>query len=180
MLQQAKKMPGQIEKGMPGSKAVSLCFIEQSLPRGLESSLFDGLTRIKGGPYHCLTGWLRIGMPGQVEGEIRPFVENLAATGEKEIIFIHPGCYASATVLTKEYEVEVPFRPVHIFEYLLEQMVITTILIRFAAAHPCDLEAWIKEYWSFRRIISKMQNKQMLKRWLSSVRVVFAVWAKVL
>ena len=142
MLQQAKKMPGEIEKGKPGSKAISLCFIEQSFPRGLENSLFDGLTRIKGGPYHCLTGWLRIGMPGQVERGIRPFVENLATSGEKEIIFIHPGCYATATVLAKEYEIEVPFRPVHIFEYLLDQMAIRKDEIRkidmkIAYHRPC-------------------------------------------
>ena len=142
MLRQAQEVPGEIEKGKPGSKAISLCFIEESFPRGLESSLFDGLTRIKGGPYNCLTGWLRIGMPGQVEQKIRPFVENLAATGEKEIIFIHPGCYATATVLAKEYQIEVPFRSVHIFEYLLEQMTtrkgqITKLNMKIAYHRPC-------------------------------------------
>ena len=117
-----EKMPSEIRKGTPGRPAISSCVIAPRLPRPIEGSIFDDLTHISGGKYQCLAVWLHVGMRSRVKQRIHSFIENLSATGENEIIFLHTGCYTTVSTLTKEYEIDVPFRYIHLFEYLLEHM----------------------------------------------------------
>jgi Fe-S oxidoreductase len=73
---------------------------------------------------------------------IHSFIDNLAATGEKEIIFLHDDCYATVTTEAREYGIEVPFRPIHIIEYLRDQMrarrqEIKKVGMKIAYQRPC-------------------------------------------
>jgi Fe-S oxidoreductase len=45
------------------------------------------------------------------------FIDNLAGVG-KEIVFLHDDCYAMAHAKVIDYGIEVPFRYMHLFEYL--------------------------------------------------------------
>jgi Fe-S oxidoreductase len=49
-------------------------------------------------------------------------VDNLAKSGAKEIVFVHDDCYGLIKGLAPEYGVEVPFRAVHLFEYLRDYL----------------------------------------------------------
>ncbi len=69
-------------------------------------------------------------------------VKNLAATGAEQIVFYHDDCYALLASMVSEYGIEVPFRPVHIIEYLLDQVKeragnITPLGLRVAYQQPC-------------------------------------------
>jgi ferredoxin len=116
------KGENRIERGAPGKPAISSCVVGPALPRPLGGSLFADLTHIKGENYFCHIGWVHLGRLSPLEKGIHTFIENLATTGEKEIVFLHDDCYATATTGAREYGVEVPFRPIHIIEYLLDQM----------------------------------------------------------
>lgn len=136
------QMSSEVRKGKPGKPAISLCLMEQSLPRPLEGSLFDDLTQYVGGDYYCYIGWIHFGLMDRVDKGVPQFIEALAATGEKEIIFLHDDCYASATTLAREYGIDVPFRPIHIIEYLRDQMKarkgeIKKLDIKIAYQRPC-------------------------------------------
>jgi Fe-S oxidoreductase len=63
-----------------------------------------------------------MGMSSPIDKGIRSFIDNLAATGQKEIVFAHDDCYATATTKAKQYGIKVPFRPIHILEYLRDEM----------------------------------------------------------
>ena len=116
------KGSNEVRKGAPGKPAISSCVVGPALPRPLEGSLFDDLTHIRGEDYFCYIGWVHLGMSSPLDKGIRPFIDNLAATGEKEIVFMHDDCYATATTAAGQYGIDVPFRAVHIIEYLRDQM----------------------------------------------------------
>lgn len=132
----------EISKGDPGKPAISMCVVGPALPRPLEGSLFDGLTHIRGEDYFCYVGWVHMGMMSPLDKGIRSFIDNMAATGEKEIIFIHDDCYATVAAEAKQYGIEVPFRAIHIIEYLRDQMKarqseIKKLDMKIAYQRPC-------------------------------------------
>jgi len=137
------KKPGKIKKGLPGKPAISLCINnERPWSRSLGGSLFDDLTQIEDGEYTCHTGWLHMGQYHRLKSELQSYVESLAATGFPEIIFAHAGCWTSIAK-AEEYDIRLPFRPVHIFEYLRDQMKarqdeITPLQKKIAHIRPCS------------------------------------------
>ncbi|GAB4332948.1 MAG: (Fe-S)-binding protein [Candidatus Abyssubacteria bacterium] len=112
----------EVRKGAPGKPAISSCVIKPALPRPLEGSLFDDLTHIRGEDYFCYIGWVHMGKSSPIDKGIRSFITNLAAVGASEIVFAHDDCYATVTTKAKQYGIDVPFRPLHIIEYLRDQM----------------------------------------------------------
>jgi Fe-S oxidoreductase len=120
MAQGIASMPSQVVKGSPGKPVLSLCVAEPVMPPGtIEGQLFEGLTLLKGGEYFCLIGYVHSAVESPIRENAARFVENLSKVGTKEIVFLHDDCYAMLTNKVKDYGIEVPFRPVHIFEYLL-------------------------------------------------------------
>jgi Fe-S oxidoreductase len=95
-----------------------------------------------GEDYFCYIGWVHLGMLSPLDRGIQSFIDNLAATGEEEIIFLHDDCYATVTAEAKEYGIEVPFRAIHIIEYLRDQMKarqdeVKKLGMRIAYQRPC-------------------------------------------
>ena len=81
-------------------------------------------------------------MTSPLDKGIRSFIDNLAATGEKEIVFVHDDCYATVVTKAKQYGIETPLRPIHIIEYLRDQMKarrdeIKKLNIKIAYQRPC-------------------------------------------
>jgi len=112
----------EVKPGAKGKPAISSCVVKPALPRPLEGELFDDLTHIRGEDYFCQIGWIHMGKWSPIDKGIHSFIANLAATGQKEIVFIHDDCYATATTLAKQYGIDVPFRSIHILEYLRDEM----------------------------------------------------------
>ncbi len=112
------QIPSQIIPGDPDKPALSLCVMERQLPEGtVQSKLFEGLTVVKGGEYFCLIGWVHQGKESPIRDGAKRFIDTLATVG-KEMVFLHDDCYAMVHVKVKDYGIEVPFRYMHIFEYL--------------------------------------------------------------
>ena len=134
--------PSQVIEGDPGKPVLSLCSVGDFLPGLFEGPLFEGLTLLKGGDYFCSVGWVHLGCETPVRERAQGVVDNLAATGAGEIVFYHDDCYALTAAMACEYGVEVPFRPVHIIEYLLEhvkerQGEVTPLGMKAAYQQPC-------------------------------------------
>ena len=112
--------PSRVIEGDPGKPALSLCSVGDFIPGLFDGPLFEGMTVLKGGDYFCNVGWVHLGYETPVREGARRVVDNLAGSGAGEIVFYHDDCYALLAAMVKEYGVEVPFRPVHIIEYLLD------------------------------------------------------------
>lgn len=110
--------PSKVIPGDPDKPALSICTMDRYLGDDFfEGQLFDGLTRISGGDYYCTIGWEHFGKESPIGKHAQRFIDNLAAVG-KEIIFLHDDCYAMVHAKVKDYNIAVPFKYMHIFEYL--------------------------------------------------------------
>ena len=136
------KAPSQVIEGDADKPALSLCSVGELIPGLFDGPLFAGMTVLKGGDYFCNVGWVHLGCETPVREGARRVVDNLAATGAGEIVFYHDDCYALLAAMVKEYGVEVPFRPVHIIEYLLDYVKdhaheVKPLGIKVAYQQPC-------------------------------------------
>jgi len=105
--------------GYPRAERVmTVCLFEKTHPHLMQGELYD-LPRVGGKPYFC---WLLFGHWGAEsiqKNHAREMVERLALTGASEIICFHDDCHAMLSSLAPGYGIEVPFRPVHLSEYLV-------------------------------------------------------------
>ncbi|MDM7999170.1 MAG: 4Fe-4S dicluster domain-containing protein [Dehalococcoidia bacterium] len=126
----------------PSSERImTACLFQKTHPHLMQGQLYD-LPRVSGKPYFC---WLLFGHWG-VESiqkkHAREMVDRLALTGAKEVICFHDDCYAMLATLAPGYGIEVPFRPVHLSEYLLSRLQqhrdrIKPLNISVAYQRPC-------------------------------------------
>ena len=109
--------------GDPDKPALNLCVMGHAYPKEMtKSKLFDGLTLVKGGDYFSRIVYLHAGMESRVRAHARTYIDNLAKLNKHEIIFVHDDCYTMAVKKAPEYGIAVPFKPVHIVEYMVDYL----------------------------------------------------------
>lgn len=105
-------------KGIPDADPImTTCVFERTDPHLIQGDLYN-LPRISGKPYFCWVLFSHMKAQSIEEKHAQEFVDRLAATGAKEIICFHDDCYTMLATLAPEYGIEVPFRPIHLSEYL--------------------------------------------------------------
>jgi len=142
LLNMGTRMKTKIIEGEPGKAVMNLCVMGDLHPGIIEGQLFEGLTLLKGADYFCYFGLIHAGTPSVVKDNAQTFVDNLTKTGAKEIIFYHDDCYAMLTNKVKEYGITLPFKPIHIIEYLRDyvkehQNQIKKLNMKVAYQQPC-------------------------------------------
>jgi Fe-S oxidoreductase len=137
----AKKDPGPVE---PKKWNMSLCVMTGNMPWAAQGQLFENedLTILKGLPYFCNVLFTHMGNETIMRDRMQKMVENLAASGAKEIIFVHEDCYAAITNYAPQYGIDLPFKPVHMFEYLRDYLTenkdkIKKLNMKVAYQRPC-------------------------------------------
>ena len=115
--------PVQTIPGDPDRPALSLdSFRFENFPEGtFESQLFKGLATVRGGQYASLVGYVHMGGASLVEKYGQRVLDNLASLG-KDIVYIHNEGFVLAHVKAKEYGFKVPFKYMHLFEYLRDYL----------------------------------------------------------
>lgn len=138
----AGKLPSEFIPGDPDRPAISLCVLERQIPPGaIEGQMFKGMSIVKGGDYFCLIGYVHIGKESPLKKGAQRFIDRIANLG-KEMIFLHDDCYAMVHTKVKDYGITVPFKYMHIFEYLHNylrdhQSKITKLGLKVAYQRPC-------------------------------------------
>jgi Fe-S oxidoreductase len=138
-----ERVPSQVIQGDPDKPALSLCTFRGRLPEGaVEGQMFDGLTTVEGGEYFCYILYLHTARESYLRKNIQRFIDSLASLKAREVVLLHDDCYTGATAKAREYGIEVPFRPVHIIEYLLRYVKehpgrITRLNRKIAYQRPC-------------------------------------------
>lgn len=112
---------GELE-GLPRSERVmTTCVFAKTDASLLQGELYD-LPRVGGKPYYCWVLFSHWGAESIQRKHAQELVDRLAMTGAKEIVCFHDDCYAMLATLAPEYGIEVPFRPVHLSEYLVDYL----------------------------------------------------------
>ncbi len=123
-------------------RVLSLCTIEGNLPRKINGTLFEGLTVVRGRHFFCNVIFPHLGNESRMREGLKPLVDRYAALGSDEIIFLHDDCYALMAGIAPQYGVELPFKPIHIFEFLRDRLVekkesIRPLNLAVAYQRPC-------------------------------------------
>ncbi|MEN6464913.1 MAG: (Fe-S)-binding protein [Syntrophaceae bacterium] len=134
-------LPTVIKQGEPGRPVMNLCIVGDMVREQLGNPLFKGLTTIEGADYFCTVGYVHLGKPSLLKAQAKKYVEKLAALKAEEIVCFHDDCYTMLTTLADEFGIEVPFRPVHLFEFLYKELLarqdVQKLSLKIAYQAPC-------------------------------------------
>ena len=138
------KKEDKIIKGDPGKPAVSIGGFADALPydKVFKGKLFEGLSLIMGGSYACRAPETHMCDANSCLDNLPSLIKNLADTGYKEIIFYHDACYGFVTSEALAQMIEVPFKPIHLMEYIRNWLrdnkdLITPLNMKIAYQRPC-------------------------------------------
>ncbi|MHA1732691.1 MAG: heterodisulfide reductase-related iron-sulfur binding cluster [Promethearchaeota archaeon] len=134
-----------IIKGDPDKPAFSLGGLNDAIPWEKMlggSKLFEGMSLIMGGSYCCRAPETHMCDANSALDNLPNFVKNLADTGFKEIVFYHDACYGFLTTQTLSKMIEVPFKPIHLLQYLRGWLqdhrdLIKPLNLKVAYQRPC-------------------------------------------
>jgi len=113
-------VPNEIIDGDPDKPILNLCVMEHAYPRNMtESKMFKGLTIVRGSDYFSRIVYLHTGMEIKVRAHAQTYIDNLTKLNKPEIIFVHDDCYTMVAKKAPEYGISMPFKPVHIVEYMV-------------------------------------------------------------
>jgi Fe-S oxidoreductase len=112
----ATDSPAQVER--TGGRVLSACVFSRSDPDLFEGRLFQGLPVVRGRHFFCYVLFDHLGAGSITQRHAQTFVDSLAATGAEEVVLVHDDCYSMLVDRAPQFGIEVPFRPVHLFQYL--------------------------------------------------------------
>lgn len=132
---------GELRDIPKADRIFSACVFSKTDPHLMEGELYN-LPRVAGKPYFCWVLFSHMAGEHVQRDHAREFVDRLAETGAKEIVCFHDDCYTMLAKLAPDYGVDVPFRPIHLSEYLVEYLKknrerIKPLDIDLAYSRPC-------------------------------------------
>ncbi len=106
----------------PKDRVMSICVMQGNMPWAIQGQLFEQIPLLKGKHYFCNVLFAHMGDESIMRERLQGMVDSLAKSGAKEIVFVHDDCYGLLKGVAPEYGVTLPFRPVHLFEYLRDYL----------------------------------------------------------
>jgi len=133
---------GEVRVPENDGRVLSACVFSSTDADLFQGRLFEGLPTVKGRPFFCYILFDHLGAGSVTRLHAQTFVDNLAATGAQEVILFHDDCYGMLVDRAPQFGIEVPFRPVHVVEYLQEYLEghrqdIAPLGLRVAYQRPC-------------------------------------------
>jgi Fe-S oxidoreductase len=123
-------------------RVLSACVFGSTEADLFQGRLFEGLPMVRGRHFFCYILFDHMGAGSVTRRHAQAFVDSLAATGAEEVILFHDDCYGMLVDCVPQLGINVPFRPVHIVEYLRDYLEghrqdITPLALRVAYQRPC-------------------------------------------
>jgi Fe-S oxidoreductase len=123
---------------------LSLGFFPE-LMDSVHGRLFDDVmpSYVLGQEFFCNMVYLHFATTSIIKERLPRVIENLQKLGVRTVICIHDECFGAFTSLAPAYGMEVPFRPVHYFEYLYTRLrelahEVRPLNIKAAYQRPCS------------------------------------------
>ena len=137
----ATDSPAQVER--TAGRVLSACVFSRSNADLFEGRLFQGLPVVRGRHFFCYVLFDHLGAGSVTRRHAQAFVDNLAASGAEEVVALHDDCYAMLVDRAPQFGIQVPFRPVHLFEYLRDfldehRAELRPLKLKVAYQRPCS------------------------------------------
>ena len=114
----------------------------------IQGKLFEGLPVISWDPrkmfhYFCQLMYLHFARTSVINDRLPKIIETITEHGGDEIICFHDECYGTYTSYCSAFSIDVPFKPVHLFEYLYDRLnelkdEIKPVNLKVAYQRPCS------------------------------------------
>ena len=93
----------------------------------IRGKLFEGASTIAGSDLFCNVMWLHFAKNSIIRQRLPRIIDNIMScylrdSGVDELICFHDECYGTYTRIAPAFGIEVPFKPVHLFEYLTQRL----------------------------------------------------------
>lgn len=125
-----------------GERILSACVFGRTAAELFEGRLFESLPMVRGRHFFCYILFDHLGAGSVTRDHIQGYVDNLAAAGAQEVVLFHDDCYSALVDIAPSIGVDVPFRPVHLMEYLRDYLEansseVRPLNLRVAYQRPC-------------------------------------------
>ena len=114
----------------------------------VRGKLFEGASMISGSDLFCNVMWLHFAKNSVIRERLPKVIDNimtcyLKESGVDEIVCFHDECYGTFTHLAPAFGIEVPFKSVHLYEFLAKRLTelkdrITPLNQTVAYQRPCS------------------------------------------
>ena len=135
---------GKYRLGEIGKKVLSFGFMPEFLHL-VKGKLFEDLmpSYIFGQEFFCNVVYIHFANTSIIKKRLPLVMDNFKELGVKEVVCMHDECYGSFTSLAPAYGIEVPFTPIHYFEFLYNRLKelegeIRPLNIKVAYQRPCS------------------------------------------
>ena len=112
---------------MPVSPPVINMCAFPMLTGSIRGRLFAGSSIISGTDIFCNVMWLHFAKNSVIRERVPRAIDNIMScylrdSGVTDLVCFHDECYGTYTTLAAAYGIEVPFRPIHLFDYLNKRL----------------------------------------------------------
>jgi Fe-S oxidoreductase len=114
----------------------------------VRGSLFEGASVISGNDIFCNIMWLHFAKNSTIRERVPKMIENimnyyLNDSGIDEMVCFHDECYGTYTSVADAYDISVPFKPIHLFDYINQKLDdlsdrIKPLKVNIAYQRPCS------------------------------------------
>lgn len=154
---------GQLAPAKVSAPVIDMCFFPM-LTGSIRGKIYEGASTIGGADLFCNIMWLHFAKNSVIRERLPLVIDNimkfyLKDSGVEELVCYHDECYGTFTHLAPAFGIEVPFRPIHLFEFLVKRLTglksdITPLNATAAYQRPCsnrlipETQHWVDEIFA--------------------------------
>ncbi|ABW66580.1 (Fe-S)-binding protein [Desulfosudis oleivorans] len=113
---------GRLARAPVASPLINMCAFPM-LTGSIRGRLYEGASVIAGTDIFCNVMWLHFAKNSVIRERVPKAIDNIMSffmkdSGLTDMVCFHDECYGTYTTLAKAYGIDVPFRPIHLFDYI--------------------------------------------------------------
>ena len=152
---------GKVRLGQVKGKVLSFGFMPELLQL-VKGRLFEDVmpSFVFGQEFFCNVVYIHFSNTSIIMERLPQVLENFRKLGVKEVVCMHDECYGSFASLAPAYGMEVPFKPIHYFEYMYNRLhelkkVVSPLHLKATYQRPCssrlspDTHHFVRDILSF-------------------------------
>jgi len=150
---------GKYQVGEVRDRILSFGFTPE-LMQMAQGKLFEDLMPafIFGQEFFCNVVYIHFADTSLVKDRLPAAIESISRVGAKEVVCLHDECYGAFTSLAPAYGMEVPFQPIHYFDYLYDRLkdledLIRPLNVKVAYQRPCSSRLCPDKHRRFKEIM---------------------------
>ena len=109
----------------PNKPILNKCAFPKMNAKEMSGPMFDDLQSVGGLHYFCQLVYQHVAKPSVIAERVPVILDNFKKTGvgkDQEVICWHDECYGLYTSYCQRNKLEVPFKPVHIYDYVYQYL----------------------------------------------------------